>query len=183
MDVYNVTKGIMADDTIRECRRCDATNWTNGRRCHNRTCKYGIFCWVHHKYLLNLAVKPSGLPNAGNGLFVYDPVPAGTRIAEYTGKEVDAIEYDRREEGAYGYKLEPPNDDVVIDAASTQSSVARYANDCRDDQEAQNLCETNAEFVEDDTGNDVKVFLEATQNIPAGGEVFLDYGPEYWDGE
>ena len=174
----------MADDTIRECKRCDAQT-NSGRRCRNRTCKYGIFCWVHHK-LMNLAVKDSGIPGAGNGLFVYRAVASGTRIAQYTGKNVSSAEYGRRQHGAYGVTLQANNGRRTLDARSTQSGVARYANDCRPANRRAGHCRNNAQLEEVRAGRSTEVWVVATRRIRAGGEVFLQYNqpgqPDYWGG-
>ena len=63
----------------------------------------------------------------------------------------------------------------VIDALNDKKALARYANDARGLQRVKELS-NNAEYVEEG----VRVFIEAAKDIPAGGEIFVGYGPEYW---
>ena len=56
-----------------------------------------------------------------------------------------------------------------------KKALARYANDARGLFRVKEL-NNNAEYVEEG----VRVFIEATKDIPAGGEIFVGYGPEYW---
>jgi uncharacterized protein len=120
-----------------------------------------------------LYVKKSTLPNAGKGLFTKKFIPKGTRIVEYKGrtrswKEVQADE----QESPYIYYVKR---NFVIDALNDKKALARYANDARGLQRVKEL-NNNAEYVEEG----VRVFIEATKDIPAGGEIFVGYGPEYW---
>ena len=120
-----------------------------------------------------LYVKKSTLPNAGKGLFTKKFIPKGTRIVEYKGrtrswKEVQADE----DESPYIYYVKR---NFVIDALNDKKALARYANDARGLQRVKELS-NNAEYVEEGT----RVFIEAAKDIPAGGEIFVGYGPEYW---
>jgi len=120
-----------------------------------------------------LYVKKSTLPNAGKGLFTKKFIPKGTRIVEYKGKtrtwkEVQAD----KDESPYIYYVKR---NFVIDALNDKKALARYANDARGLQRVKNLS-NNAEYAEDG----VRVFIEAAKDIPAGGEIFVGYGPEYW---
>jgi hypothetical protein len=63
----------------------------------------------------------------------------------------------------------------VIDALNDKKALARYANDARGLRRVKDL-NNNAEYIEEG----VRVFIEATKDIPAGGEIFVGYGPEYW---
>ena len=120
-----------------------------------------------------LYVKTSTLPNAGKGLFTKKFIPKGTRIVEYkcktrTWKEVQKDE----DESPYIYYVKR---NFVIDALNDKKALARYANDARGLQRVKELS-NNAEYVEEGT----RVFIEAAKDIPAGGEIFVGYGPEYW---
>jgi len=120
-----------------------------------------------------LYVKKSTLPNAGKGLFTKKFIPKGTRIVEYKGKtrtwkEVQADE----NESPYIYYVKR---NFVIDALNDKKALARYANDARGLQRVKNI-DNNAEYAEDG----VRVFIEAAKDIPAGAEIFVGYGPEYW---
>jgi SET domain-containing protein len=120
-----------------------------------------------------LFVKKSSLPGAGKGLFTRKFIPKGTRIVEYRGKvrtwkEVQADE----SENPYIYYVKR---NFVIDALNDKSALARYANDARGLQRVKDV-RNNTEYVEN--GN--RVFIEAIVDIPANSEIFVGYGPEYW---
>lgn len=120
-----------------------------------------------------LYVKKSTLPNAGKGLFTKKFIPKGTRIVEYKGKTRTWKEVQKdEEESPYIYYVKR---NFVIDALNDKKALARYANDARGLQRVKNL-NNNAEYVEDG----VRVFIEAAKDIPAGAEIFVGYGPEYW---
>ncbi|MEO7923171.1 MAG: SET domain-containing protein [Chitinophagaceae bacterium] len=119
-------------------------------------------------------VKVSSLPGAGNGLFAKEFIPKGTRIVEYKGKvtswkEVDSYDGDN----GYIYYVKRHH---VIDASRHSSALARYANDARGLQRVKGTG-NNAEYVEDG----VKVYIESRKNIPAGTEILVDYGKDYWE--
>jgi hypothetical protein len=64
----------------------------------------------------------------------------------------------------------------VIDASRHPSALARYANDAQGLQRIKGG-RNNAEYVEEG----VKVFIEARRDMPAGEEILVEYGKEYWD--
>jgi hypothetical protein len=120
-----------------------------------------------------LYVKTSTLPGSGKGLFTKKFIAKGTRIVEYKGrtrawKEVQADE----DESPYIYYVKR---NFVIDALNDKKAMARYANDARGLQRVKDI-NNNAEYAEDG----VRVFIEATKDIPANSEIFVGYGPEYW---
>jgi uncharacterized protein len=120
-----------------------------------------------------LFVKKSTLPGAGKGLFTRKLIPKGTRIVEYKGKtrtwkEVQADE----DENPYIYYVKRS---YVIDALNDKKALARYANDATGLKREKHI-RNNAEYVEDG----VRVFIEATRDIPANSEIFVSYGKEYW---
>jgi uncharacterized protein len=120
-----------------------------------------------------LYVKTSTLPNAGKGLFTKKFIPKGTRIVEYKGRTRTWKEVQKDEdESPYIYYVKR---NFVIDALNDKKALARYANDARGLQRVKEL-NNNAEYVEEG----VRVFIQAAKDIPAGGEIFVGYGPEYW---
>lgn len=121
-----------------------------------------------------LLVKQSGLPAAGKGLFTRNFIPKNTRIVEYKGKLTtwkDVVHNDG--ENGYIYFVKRNH---VIDASRTLSALARYANDARGISRVKGLG-NNAEYREDG----LKVYITAVKDIPAGSEIFVSYGKEYWD--
>jgi uncharacterized protein len=119
-------------------------------------------------------VRRSQLPNAGKGLFTKKLIPKGSRIVEYKGKVTTWKEVDGRD-GNNGY-IYYVKRNHVIDASSYPKALARYANDANGLQRVKGL-RNNARYAEEDQ----KVFIEAIRDIPAGAEILVDYGKEYWD--
>lgn len=122
----------------------------------------------------HLVVKRSKLPNAGKGLFTLIPIPKGTRIVEYKGKRTTWKEVNN-DNGANGY-IFYINRNNVVDAHKTLKALGRYANDAGGLSKVKGL--TNNSKYETENG---KVYIEAFRDIPAGGEIFVSYGKEYWD--
>jgi len=120
-----------------------------------------------------LFVADSTLPDAGQGLFTRVQIKKGQRLAEYKGK----IRPWREVKGEDGYNeyLLKINRSQAIDAKKHLHVVARYANDARGLVRVKGLM-NNAEYVIEGK----RCFLEATRSIPAGSEVFVYYGKEFW---
>lgn len=120
-----------------------------------------------------LEVKESNLPGAGKGLFTTEYIAKGTRIAEYKGRIRTWKEVKDDDTNYYIFYV---NRNYIIDANRRKTSLARYINDAKGLQKVKGLV-NNAQFVRDGK----KVYVEATRNIPAGGEIFVGYGKDYWD--
>jgi len=121
-----------------------------------------------------LAVKRSGLPGAGKGLFTKKIIPKGTKIVEYKGKVSSWKNADHRDGGnGYIYYVKRYH---VIDALPRKEALARYANDARGLVRLKGV-RNNAEYVEEG----LRVYIQSTRDIPAKGEIFVGYGKEYWD--
>ena len=121
-----------------------------------------------------LFIKRSNVPGAGKGLFTKKAIPKGTRIVEYKGKITTWKEVDHHQ-GKNGY-IYYVKRDHVIDAFTYEKALARYANDAKGLNKVKEL-NNNAEYVEDG----LKVYIESRRDIPAGGEILVDYGKEYWE--
>ena len=120
-----------------------------------------------------LYIKRSTLPNAGQGLFTKKAIPKGTRIIEYTGKRSTWKEV-KDEDGKNGY-IFYINRNNVIDGKPNKKAFARYANDARGLTRIKGLL-NNADYVVDG----LKAYIESKKEIPAGGEILVDYGKDYW---
>jgi uncharacterized protein len=121
-----------------------------------------------------LVVKKSTLPNAGKGLFTKKAIKKGTRIVEYKGRITTWKEVQNDNgENPYIFYLKR---DHVINAEPYKKALARFANDAKGLHRVKGMS-NNAEYKEDG----LRVFITATKDIPAGGEIFVDYGKEYWD--
>lgn len=121
-----------------------------------------------------LVIKRSRIPGAGKGLFTKKFIPKGTRIVEYKGKVTTWGEVDHKH-GSNGY-IYYIKRNHVIDARNSTRTLGRYANDARGLQKIKGIT-NNASYVEDG----LRVFIEAKKDIPAGSEILVDYGKEYWD--
>ncbi len=116
------------------------------------------------KTLPQLKVRHSRIQ--GRGVFTLEPIVKGARIIEYTGerisqKEADA-RYDDEAMARHHTFLFEVSRQTVIDGR-THGNEARFIN---------HSCDPNCEAVIDRS----RVFIEAMRNIPAGAELFFDYG-------
>lgn len=119
-----------------------------------------------------LYLKDSTIPGSGKGLFTKKFIPKNTRIVEYKGtihKWKDVSEDD------VSHYLMYVNRNHVIDARPMKKAMARYANDAKGLVKVKGIT-NNSCYVTDG----LKVFIEATKDIPAGAEIFVDYGKDYW---
>jgi uncharacterized protein len=123
-----------------------------------------------------LVVKRSSIPNSGKGLFTKKFIPKGTRIVEYKGGKTTWKDVDI-DEGRNGY-IYYINRNHVIDAKPFPKYLGRYANDAQGMSRIKGIT-NNSRYVADmDT---MRVYIEAVKDIPAGGEILVQYGKEYWD--
>ena len=120
-----------------------------------------------------LFVKKSGIPNAGKGLFTKKLIPKGTRIVEYKGK-ISRWKDIKDEDGKNAYIFYVKRDHV-IDALPVKSALARYANDANGLVRIKGV-NNNCDYITDG----VKAFIESKKDIPAGSEILVDYGKDYW---
>ena len=107
-------------------------------------------------------------------------IPSKTKIADYTGVIKTQAQNDVKPSG---YALAIPHG-KVLDAASTQSGLARYANDCRAKNKRAGQCQckgSNARFGTLTRGGVTRVWLTSTKMIRANSEIFVSYGKEYWN--
>lgn len=170
----------MPVDPLRQVDRCTARSDSTGERCRNRTAKVGPFCFIHTKVTEGVRVKPSTIPEAGNGLFATEDLPAGhivphqpdnpevpgTSSRMHTRAELDAI-YPGDITAPYSIPVGP---DAIRDDCPTNAGLVRHANH-KPHEDGQ-----NAELLEN-TGD-----IELLVPVAAGEEIFVNYGQDYWDG-
>ncbi len=120
-----------------------------------------------------LYVKKSTIPNSGMGLFTRKFIPKGTRIVEYKGRRSSWKDV-KDEDGKNGY-IFYINRNHVIDGKPWKSALARYANDARGLVRVKGLT-NNSDYIVDGT----RAYIESKKDIPAGSEIFVDYGKDYW---
>jgi len=133
--------------------------------------------------MYNLLVMPSGIPNAGNGLYAgHAGFKKGEIVGEYSRydgrltvreaeKEAELAQKRGVNNHAY-WEYAYANKKYVWNMRIAYDVLVRYANDARSSR-------NNAHF--DEFGG--RVFMIATRNIPPYAEVFCDYGPDYWSGK
>ena len=121
-----------------------------------------------------LVIRRSTIPDSGKGLFTKKLIPKGARIVEYKGKISSWKEADHRN-GANGY-IYYVKRYHVIDALPAPRALARYANDARGMSKIKGFT-NNSEYLEDG----LKVYITSKKDIPAGAEILVGYGKEYWD--
>jgi hypothetical protein len=92
---------------------------------------------------------------------------------EYKGRRSTWAEV-KDEDGKNGY-IFFINRNNVIDGLPYKSALARYANDARGLVKIKGLF-NNADYVVKGT----KAYIESKKDIPAGSEIFVDYGKDYW---
>lgn len=120
-----------------------------------------------------LEVKRSTIPGSGKGLFTKKPIVKGSTIVEYKGKISDWESADH-DDGNNPY-IFYVNRNHVIDASKRLSALARYANDGLGLKRVKGLS-NNSTYVT----KGKRVFIKATKDIPAGAEILVDYGRDYW---
>ena len=120
-----------------------------------------------------LVVKKSTLPKAGKGLFTSASIPKGTRIVEYKGRKCRWKDV-KHEDSTNPYLMRVDRIHA-IDARRSLKTFGRYANDATGLSRIAGV-KNNAEYVAEGS----RCFIEATKNIPAGTEIFVNYGREYW---
>lgn len=103
-------------------------------------------------------------PIHGVGGFAARPIPAGTRIIEYTGERITPAEADARPEPegvAHHTYLFAIDDDVVIDAG-VNGNEARFIN---------HSCDPNCDAVIDEG----RIYIESIRDVAPGEELTYDY--------
>jgi SET domain-containing protein len=121
----------------------------------------------------HLVVKKSTIPNSGKGLFTRKFIPKGARIVEYKGR-ISAWKDVKDEDGRNGY-IFYVNRNHVIDALPWKTALARYANDARGLVRIKGVT-NNCDYITDGK----KAYIESKKDIPAGTEILVDYGNDYW---
>lgn len=121
-----------------------------------------------------LIVKKSTIPGAGKGLFAKVLIPKGTRIVEYKGQIVTWKEIEKMADERNGYVFFF-NNKHCIDAWKTKKGVAHFANDAKGITRVEGV-KNNSEYVTEKK----RCFIEASKDIPAGAEILVGYGAEYW---
>lgn len=137
------------------------------------------YCWQHLAEYKFLKIKKSGIPNAGKGLFAWNPKTAADRtpvfkkdqlITIYEGENISNAQKNR----LYGNKTAPYavqiKNDFHVDAACLRS-VGSLANRSLSGQP------NNSKFFIDTKSKIIRI--KATKNIYHGQEIFVAYSNSY----
>ena len=114
-------------------------------------------------------VKESSIKGIGRGLFSLRTVYRGDTIGPYTGILVNDEECSSEKYAASHYTLWLCKDYNIV-AEGESASYTRYIN---------HSDKPNARFVVSTRWKTARV--EALKRIRPGEEIFLDYGPYFWD--
>jgi len=121
----------------------------------------------------NLEIKTSQIPGAGLGLFTKIFIPSGSLVIEYKGVITTWEAVKEEIDNDYIYYISSRH---VINARPTPKALARYANDAKGMKRVEGL-NNNCTFKKIEG----RVYIKARVDIPAGAEIFVSYGKQYWD--
>lgn len=113
--------------------------------------------------------------SCGFGVFARKNIKKDSLIGEYTGiVRSHTVNPDSKYAFAYPTMVieGKENDDLVIDAADS-GNVTRFVNHSTTHKNVENS------FFYDDSGR--HVIFYAGRDIKAGEQLFIDYGPDYWE--
>lgn len=164
--------------SIRNVVRCEGHK-KDGTRCRRRTSKTNL-CYQHLASEEHLKIKKSNIPNAGFGLFATQRIPAHTKAADYTGRIVENIgDYDAPY--ALQVRQDPP---MFIDANRTTDAAGRYSNDITgraNNRMPRGRGRNNAKLSAWwGRGGVPHASVKTTRPVPAGHEIYVRYGNQYW---
>jgi uncharacterized protein len=110
-----------------------------------------------------LALRRSGIH--GKGVFAREPIPADTRLIEYTGERITQDEGDRRypwdDSVPYHTLLFTVEDDLLVDGG-VGGNVSRWIN---------HSCEPNCASVIEDR----RIYIHTLRDLKRGEELTFDY--------
>lgn len=132
------------------------------------------------QYEKHLEPRTSCLKSAGMGLFTTRHIEKGETVCYYAGEVHDYSSKNRLEDQSYVLRIGPhaafQDRDVFIDPSNCDFLACRYINDPLND------CLYNVAWHQ--TAKDAEHFrcaVVATKDIDEGDELFISYGPAYWN--
>lgn len=155
-----------------QCSRC-AFIKANGERCKLRTCIGNPLCWIHNLGQYGVKVKDSTIQDGGKGLFAAKNFADGDWICPHGGENIGADCMNRR----YGEQNTAPYAiDDEIDAACERGIGSMTNGKFTRNGRSRPIQEHNAELSIRRGG---EYWLQATQDIAPGEEIFVYYGNAY----
>lgn len=175
-----------------DCDRCSGRTSRN-QRCSRRVCIGLPLCWQHAKKVYGVRVANSALH--GKGLFAATPFSRGDWICPYGGEVITLAQMNGRYPGdcvaPYGMC-----DGNRCEDGAVRRGVGTIANG---EGPPGRRIQTNSETVVFTRYDQVleprrtrlqqegampvrgSMWVRATRNIPAGTEIIMNYGDEYWE--
>lgn len=160
-----------------KCTRCKGLTGADKQQCTRTSCIGTPYCPDHMHSTLSLCIRPSTIPDAGQGVFACSRnsrrgkhvFHKGQIVCDYGGEVVSEAELTRR----YGnltapYGLAGVTKGYFEDAACLRG-IGSMIN--------HNAERANVEYLHDLGQN--KLVIRATKHIRDGEELFIDYGPDY----
>ena len=126
-----------------------------------------------------VAVRHTGSPSKGHGVFALSPLPANTWVGDYVGEVLTQEAYLKRYPKEDAEYVLQANEDYNVDAADpTVSSFTRYLNHAP-------APEANVffEIVKVRRQREKRVAFYTAREVEAGEELCFDYGRTYWEGK
>jgi SET domain-containing protein len=122
-----------------------------------------------------IEMRPSSIPGAGTGVFAKNDIPANTQLGYYRGEHLSAEEFENKFRdaglGTYVLTLEDPEDktkNFYVDGLKKGNWTSRINSPKGTLHKANIIFYTNGTVV-------------SRRNIKAGEELFVGYGPKYWN--
>lgn len=136
-----------------------------------------------------LSVAASTVPNSGDGVFAAENIPAGAYICEYTGKLTNTSTLTQTETATaldvghglsivgnnIGAKI---NDNIVFGRPFTDAETADLV--LNETYPTHDNAVTNCSFAVTSEGLFARGYVVTIAPIPAGSELFVRYGSNYW---
>jgi hypothetical protein len=120
----------------------------------------------YHTSPFSLSIKPSLIPNAGEGVFTNDFIPSNTIIDEYYGD----VHYISFSSSRYFLEITPT---CGIDAFNYPRCYMAMINDVHGTDH-----KTNCTFIIDQENE--RAFIKSTKDISSNSEIYVSYGDNYW---
>ena len=137
----------------RSCRIC-------GKYCCNNTCG-------PHNYL-NPLIEIIEFPGMGRGVRALQRIPAGSHLAEYVGRILNAVSVD---DTVYSLTMNLSGHDLAIISSAVQGNWTRYIN---------HSCRPNTVFEADYVGGRQRQSIFSARPIEMFEVLTIDYGDGYW---
>jgi hypothetical protein len=121
-----------------------------------------------------LQIRPSEIQGAGSGLFARRAIPARTVLGDYQGRYITSRQHVYElPDDRYVFVLSQPDRRPLWIDGNRRANYLRFVNGCKTRAQEQGV---NVEVFQ----YAGKLRFRTSRAIPAGTELILDYGPEYW---